>query len=284
MHHLQGGHGRRRGREGEATPQGTAPASAAAAVTNVTPKKLSCGHIFHFRCLRSWLERQQSCPTCRRMILDDEPEVAPAQAQPPAAAQPIPHQPPPTAAAASNTADNSAGAIRVHTVATRHRSPPPHQLRLRIRTRTRDCKASSPDSSPTFEKLEKKATFPPANASTSTPASRRYTTSRSGNSTPRLGGGTASPMPTLSNSAGIFGTNSSINRAQQLNGGAYGRSNGYMPPHGLLSSNLGGGGQMKRGCKRCEWWIMDASSSVNAFCGGKEGLFHQRQRVDCWAY
>ncbi|KAI7871734.1 hypothetical protein BDF14DRAFT_1873318 [Spinellus fusiger] len=27
------------------------------------PKKLPCGHIFHFYCLRSWLERQQSCPT-----------------------------------------------------------------------------------------------------------------------------------------------------------------------------------------------------------------------------
>ena len=30
---------------------------------NETPKKLQCGHIFHFHCLRSWLERQQSCPT-----------------------------------------------------------------------------------------------------------------------------------------------------------------------------------------------------------------------------
>ena len=29
----------------------------------MTPKKLPCGHIFHFQCLRSWLERQQSCPT-----------------------------------------------------------------------------------------------------------------------------------------------------------------------------------------------------------------------------
>ena len=27
------------------------------------PKRLPCGHIFHFRCLRSWLERQQACPT-----------------------------------------------------------------------------------------------------------------------------------------------------------------------------------------------------------------------------
>jgi E3 ubiquitin-protein ligase synoviolin len=30
---------------------------------NDTPKKLPCGHVFHFHCLRSWLERQQSCPT-----------------------------------------------------------------------------------------------------------------------------------------------------------------------------------------------------------------------------
>lgn len=33
------------------------------------PKKLPCGHIFHFHCLRSWLERQQTCPTCRRSVL-----------------------------------------------------------------------------------------------------------------------------------------------------------------------------------------------------------------------
>ncbi|KZT43674.1 hypothetical protein SISSUDRAFT_978355 [Sistotremastrum suecicum HHB10207 ss-3] len=30
---------------------------------NDTPKKLPCGHFFHFHCLRSWLERQQNCPT-----------------------------------------------------------------------------------------------------------------------------------------------------------------------------------------------------------------------------
>jgi E3 ubiquitin-protein ligase synoviolin len=39
----------------------------------MTPKKLPCGHIFHFYCLRSWLERQQSCPTCRRTVLDNDP-------------------------------------------------------------------------------------------------------------------------------------------------------------------------------------------------------------------
>ena len=34
------------------------------------PKKLPCGHILHFSCLRSWLERQQNCPTCRRPVLN----------------------------------------------------------------------------------------------------------------------------------------------------------------------------------------------------------------------
>lgn len=44
---------------------GAAPATQPAAPDgpNMTPKKLPCGHIFHFSCLRSWLERQQSCPT-----------------------------------------------------------------------------------------------------------------------------------------------------------------------------------------------------------------------------
>jgi len=43
-------------------------------------KKLACGHMFHFHCLRSWLERQQTCPTCRATI-------APAEATPAAAAE-----------------------------------------------------------------------------------------------------------------------------------------------------------------------------------------------------
>ncbi len=42
----------------------------AGVVDPIAPKKLPCGHIFHFRCLRSWLERQQACPTCRRGVLE----------------------------------------------------------------------------------------------------------------------------------------------------------------------------------------------------------------------
>lgn len=45
-------------------------------------KKLPCGHIFHTACLRSWFQRQQTCPTCRLNILRT-PITA---TQPPAAA------------------------------------------------------------------------------------------------------------------------------------------------------------------------------------------------------
>lgn len=33
-------------------------------------KKLPCGHIFHKNCLRSWFQRQQTCPTCRYDIFN----------------------------------------------------------------------------------------------------------------------------------------------------------------------------------------------------------------------
>ncbi|BGP32312.1 E3 ubiquitin-protein ligase hrd1 [Rhodotorula toruloides] len=56
---------------------------------NDTPKKLPCGHVFHFHCLRSWLERQQSCPTCRRPVLpQDQPRQQPQQQPPFPGAQP----------------------------------------------------------------------------------------------------------------------------------------------------------------------------------------------------
>ncbi|KAG1742220.1 hypothetical protein EDB19DRAFT_1927693 [Suillus lakei] len=55
---------------------GSNPAQQNSDGPNTTPKKLPCGHIFHFYCLRSWLERQQSCPTCRRSVLEN-----PAQEQ-----------------------------------------------------------------------------------------------------------------------------------------------------------------------------------------------------------
>ncbi|XP_042500234.1 ERAD-associated E3 ubiquitin-protein ligase HRD1A-like [Macadamia integrifolia] len=38
----------------------------------VRAKKLLCGHLFHVNCLRSWLERQHTCPTCRALVVPPE--------------------------------------------------------------------------------------------------------------------------------------------------------------------------------------------------------------------
>lgn len=53
-------------------------------------KKLPCGHIFHAACLRSWFQRQQTCPTCRMDILRQTPAAAAAAA--PVAQQPAQQQ------------------------------------------------------------------------------------------------------------------------------------------------------------------------------------------------
>ncbi|KAH9210854.1 hypothetical protein DL95DRAFT_526080 [Leptodontidium sp. 2 PMI_412] len=51
---------------------GAVPQTRPAAAVNerTRPKKLPCGHILHLGCLKSWLERQQVCPTCRRPVVD----------------------------------------------------------------------------------------------------------------------------------------------------------------------------------------------------------------------
>ncbi|KAL5528398.1 HRD1 [Sanghuangporus sanghuang] len=87
---------------------GQAPAPRPQDGPNTTPKKLPCGHIFHFYCLRSWLERQQSCPTCRRSVLEEnrppqgngqaaaprvQPGVLPRAPNGPAPAEPLQWQP-----------------------------------------------------------------------------------------------------------------------------------------------------------------------------------------------
>uniref|UniRef100_A0A674MW66 RING-type E3 ubiquitin transferase n=1 Tax=Takifugu rubripes TaxID=31033 RepID=A0A674MW66_TAKRU len=54
-------------------------------------KKLPCNHIFHSSCLRSWFQRQQTCPTCRMDVLrasNNNQTPAQPQAQPPLPAGP----------------------------------------------------------------------------------------------------------------------------------------------------------------------------------------------------
>ncbi|TLS25123.1 hypothetical protein PpBr36_07531 [Pyricularia pennisetigena] len=52
-------------------------------IERTRPKKLPCGHILHFGCLKSWLERQQVCPTCRRPVVIGAPEAGRRDANPP---------------------------------------------------------------------------------------------------------------------------------------------------------------------------------------------------------
>ncbi|KAI0515386.1 hypothetical protein F5B22DRAFT_607162 [Xylaria bambusicola] len=69
--------------------------TAVGAVERSRPKKLPCGHILHFGCLKGWLERQQVCPTCRRSVVIDgtNPDRNAATQAPEAGRQPQPPAP-----------------------------------------------------------------------------------------------------------------------------------------------------------------------------------------------
>nr|XP_028564979.1 E3 ubiquitin-protein ligase synoviolin isoform X1 [Podarcis muralis]XP_028564980.1 E3 ubiquitin-protein ligase synoviolin isoform X1 [Podarcis muralis] len=54
-------------------------------------KRLPCNHIFHTSCLRSWFQRQQTCPTCRMDVLRAS---LPTQSQTPPEQQEGGQQPP----------------------------------------------------------------------------------------------------------------------------------------------------------------------------------------------
>ncbi|XP_030369482.1 E3 ubiquitin-protein ligase HRD1 [Scaptodrosophila lebanonensis] len=101
-------------------------------------KKLPCGHIFHTTCLRSWFQRQQTCPTCRLNILR-APAVnstalprAPGAADEPAAAvgaAPAAGQPGPANATGANASPAIAapdvGLGRANGTPTGANAPPP---------------------------------------------------------------------------------------------------------------------------------------------------------------
>ncbi|XP_030425253.1 E3 ubiquitin-protein ligase synoviolin isoform X3 [Gopherus evgoodei] len=61
-------------------------------------KRLPCNHIFHTSCLRSWFQRQQTCPTCRmdvlRASLPSQSQTPPEQQEQAQQQQPPPHHPP----------------------------------------------------------------------------------------------------------------------------------------------------------------------------------------------
>uniref|UniRef100_A0A8C7F3Z9 E3 ubiquitin-protein ligase AMFR n=1 Tax=Oncorhynchus kisutch TaxID=8019 RepID=A0A8C7F3Z9_ONCKI len=56
--------------------------------TMQTARKLPCGHLFHNSCLRSWLEQDTSCPTCR-MSLNISGDGGPARGQQQGAGLPL---------------------------------------------------------------------------------------------------------------------------------------------------------------------------------------------------
>jgi len=83
-------------------------------------KKLPCNHIFHSNCLRSWFQRQQTCPTCRTDVLGGtrRPTVVPQAPVADAFQQPPPNMfpfmaqfafpPPPPPAVGGNQQRNNA--------------------------------------------------------------------------------------------------------------------------------------------------------------------------------
>lgn len=72
-------------------------------------KKLPCGHIFHTFCLRSWFQRQQTCPTCRFEILRAPTDASLNQPRP--AINPVAQQAAPAAVAAAANNNNNNAAV-----------------------------------------------------------------------------------------------------------------------------------------------------------------------------
>ncbi|KAE8244860.1 hypothetical protein A4X13_0g6202 [Tilletia indica] len=131
--------------------EGTPPGQPSA---QETPKKLPCGHIFHFHCLRSWLERQQSCPTCRRTVLQTGETAAAGAAAGgqdagAGAARDGPPPPEPGARPAAPTAAAGTGAAAATATATANPTPTPTRAPGVDETRTNAPTAGTSVAAPT---------------------------------------------------------------------------------------------------------------------------------------
>ncbi|CAK9210317.1 unnamed protein product [Sphagnum jensenii] len=77
-------------------------------------KKLPCGHFFHVHCLRSWLERQQTCPTCRAPVLSPDNVPAANGTDPAAHHMHPPHQDQPAAEVGRPTTSSTSSSSSEH--------------------------------------------------------------------------------------------------------------------------------------------------------------------------
>jgi hypothetical protein len=60
------------------TTKTTTPLVEDSRVDHSVAKVLSCGHVFHLRCIRQWMEHQNTCPICKRQLLSPLHETTPA--------------------------------------------------------------------------------------------------------------------------------------------------------------------------------------------------------------
>ncbi|KAK4537549.1 hypothetical protein CDCA_CDCA13G3574 [Cyanidium caldarium] len=100
-------------------------------------KKLHCGHIFHVSCLRSWMERSMSCPTCRREIRpvrnESSAAATPASPLPRPAGRPEGRPEVPPAGASASTSPSAATptvptGLPAHTYTLPPPPPPPPEV------------------------------------------------------------------------------------------------------------------------------------------------------------
>lgn len=40
-------------------------------MTSTSSKKLDCGHIFHLRCIKQWIQSNTTCPVCRNELIEE---------------------------------------------------------------------------------------------------------------------------------------------------------------------------------------------------------------------